>query len=287
MIKITKAGWIYIALTIFLGVAAINTGNNLLYLIVSAMLSFMGVSGYFGRKNMVNIDISVHYPAEVFQNVPFNIKLKVENSKKYLPSFLLKVNVAGEEEIVPYVKPGGSYEISIPTVAKERGYFYIDKAVVSSPFPFNFFIRYRQFQEKEKFLVYPKPEKCKVKPLSSNNRQKREREVGSCKNYEGEFFSVKDYSPGDPIKYIHWKSTAKTGDLKSKEFIKPSYTTEIIEFERIPIPNIEKRIRCATYIVLTLSKNKVPFKFKIRGNTFNGLREKEKILKELALYGKD
>lgn len=47
---VPKAGFFYILLTIFLGVAAVNTANNLIYLVVSALLGFMGISGFFRRQ---------------------------------------------------------------------------------------------------------------------------------------------------------------------------------------------------------------------------------------------
>ena len=49
-------------LTLLLGFAAVNTGNNLLYLLVSALLGFMAVSGILGRLNLAVItSYSIHY----------------------------------------------------------------------------------------------------------------------------------------------------------------------------------------------------------------------------------
>ncbi len=87
MIKITKAGWIYIGLTIFLGVAAVNTGNNLVYLIVSAMLSFMGISGFFGRKNIDKLQIEPEFPEEIYAGVETPVRIVIKNQKRFLPSF--------------------------------------------------------------------------------------------------------------------------------------------------------------------------------------------------------
>jgi hypothetical protein len=44
-LRLSKAGASYIALTLLTGFAAVNTGNNLLFLVVSALLAFMAVSG--------------------------------------------------------------------------------------------------------------------------------------------------------------------------------------------------------------------------------------------------
>jgi len=49
VIKINKAGYIYILLTILVGFSAVNTANNLVYIIASALLSYMLVSGISGE----------------------------------------------------------------------------------------------------------------------------------------------------------------------------------------------------------------------------------------------
>jgi disulfide bond formation protein DsbB len=60
-VKITSSGLIYILITIVLSVAAINTGNNLLYIISSLLLALMAISGLYpirsGRIEFLGKDI--------------------------------------------------------------------------------------------------------------------------------------------------------------------------------------------------------------------------------------
>src|ERR1700757_2156364 len=44
--EVTRAGIIYVIGTLLIGIAALNTGNNLLYIVVAAMLAAIAVSGY-------------------------------------------------------------------------------------------------------------------------------------------------------------------------------------------------------------------------------------------------
>jgi hypothetical protein len=66
VIRIKKAGWIYIALCIFMGVGAVNTANNLVYIIVALMLAFMAVSGIFGAADIKHMEVSFGFPDEIF-----------------------------------------------------------------------------------------------------------------------------------------------------------------------------------------------------------------------------
>jgi uncharacterized protein (DUF58 family) len=285
MIKITKAGWIYIGITIFLGIAGVNTGNNLIYLIDAALLSFMGISGFFGKKNLSRIDLSVEFSDVIYARTPFTVKIKLKNNKKYFPSFLLKARIKDQTVIIPFVEPLKVYENHVLLTAEERGFFSLDEVSLCSPFPFNFFIRCIKIPIDTKVIVYPKPEKCHLKLYSKEGKIK-EKEEGSYISQSGEIHAVKDYSPGVPIKYIHWKASAKTGDLKIKEFSKSYFKSRIIDFDEIDIPDIEKKISCLTYVVLLFYKKRISFKFKFKGKVFDGITEKEKILKTLALYGK-
>ncbi len=286
MIKITKAGWIYITITILLGVAAVNTGNNLVYLIDAALLSFMGISGFFGKKNLSGIEPQIEVPFEIYATVPFSIKVKIKNNKKILPSFLLKVSIEEKSLIFPYVENNETQEKYLQLKLPERGYFQIKEISICSPFPFNFFIRCKNFPIDIKAIVYPKPEKCSTKFVGEKGK-KKEKEEGNKISTTGEIHSIKEYTKGIPLKYIHWKASAKTGELKVKEFSKSYFKSQIVDFDALEIPNLEKKISCLTYIVLSLHKKNIPFKFKLKSKVFDGFKEKEKILRELALYGKE
>ncbi|CAD7771508.1 MAG: hypothetical protein KIIPBIDF_00264 [Candidatus Methanoperedenaceae archaeon GB50] len=61
-VKITKPGIFFVALTIMLGVAAVNTGNNLIYLIAALMLSLMALSGLSSFLNLVGLDFKIEVP---------------------------------------------------------------------------------------------------------------------------------------------------------------------------------------------------------------------------------
>ena len=62
----TRAGWIFFALTFGVGFAALNTGNNLLYLVLSLMLAFLVLSGVFSESTLRGIRVRRRLPREFF-----------------------------------------------------------------------------------------------------------------------------------------------------------------------------------------------------------------------------
>jgi len=295
VIRITKAGWFYIFLTIFLGVSGINTGNNLIYLIVAAFLSFMAVSGIFGKRNLSRIDLRIEFPEEIYAETSAPVKVIMRNNRRFLPVFLMRVHVSGSDVLFPFVdvKSEGVKYLSLPF--RERGRSEIRNMYLSSVFPFHFFIRFRTIPGVFDAMVFPRAKKC-GSPGSFEKERKSRGELTTDKTgYEADIVSLRDYIEGDPLKYIHWKASAKTGQLKTKELSSLAHQPVVIDFEALPLKDLEEKISCVTYILLRLLKRNIPVGLKIDGTIykpFSGTyKERTKALKfamltKLALYPK-
>jgi uncharacterized protein (DUF58 family) len=88
---VTRAGMIYILITVVIGIAAINTGNNLLYVIVAALLSAILVSGIASALVLRNLTLDVHLPEHVFAGRPMLARVLLKNASRWLPSFSVRV----------------------------------------------------------------------------------------------------------------------------------------------------------------------------------------------------
>lgn len=286
MIKITKAGWLYILITILLGIAAVNTGNNLLFLIVSALLSFMGISGYFGKRNISKIDIWVEFPEEVFAKKEFYLTVKAINKKAFMPMFLIKVLINDKSVLIPYAEKEGEGKLKISV--DQRGIFSIKEAKVCSVFPFNFFERCFTVKVDTKKVVFPEPKECNLFQISDYKfkvKQKSEGQIIEKQGYEGDFLGLRDYNFGTPVKYIDWKASTKSENLKEKVLSAIQSTPTIIEFEKINM-DLESKISCITYLAVNHKKFENTF-VKVENTTYNlqDKSDRHKLLTKLALYG--
>jgi uncharacterized protein (DUF58 family) len=88
---VTRAGLIYILITVVIGIAAINTGNNLLYVVVAALLSAILVSGIASALVLRSLTLDVHLPEHVFAARPMLARLVLRNNSTWLPSFSVRV----------------------------------------------------------------------------------------------------------------------------------------------------------------------------------------------------
>jgi uncharacterized protein (DUF58 family) len=88
---VTRAGLIYILISVVIGIAAINTGNNLLYVVVAALLSAILVSGIASALVLRSLELDVHLPEHVFAERPMLARFLVRNTSSWLPSFSVRV----------------------------------------------------------------------------------------------------------------------------------------------------------------------------------------------------
>ncbi|HYA23662.1 MAG TPA: DUF58 domain-containing protein [Terriglobales bacterium] len=85
--EVTRVGIIYVVIVLLIGVAALNTGNNLLYIIVAAMLAAILASGVASAVVLHDLELDVHLPEHVFAGRATVGHIVVRNPRRWLPSF--------------------------------------------------------------------------------------------------------------------------------------------------------------------------------------------------------
>ncbi len=88
--EVTRVGITYVLGVIVLGIAAVNTGNNLLYIVVAAMLSAIVVSGIASAAVLRGLRLDLRVPEYVFAGTPVKARLTVRNPRRWA-SFSISV----------------------------------------------------------------------------------------------------------------------------------------------------------------------------------------------------
>lgn len=89
--EVTRVGIIYIVIVLLIAVAALNTGNNLLYTIVAAMLAAILVSGVASAIVLRDLDLEIHLPEHVFAKRATVGHIVLRNRRRWVPSFSVNV----------------------------------------------------------------------------------------------------------------------------------------------------------------------------------------------------
>jgi uncharacterized protein (DUF58 family) len=248
----------------------------------------MLASGILGRRNIYGIDIALEFPEEIFAGTEAPVRVIFHNRRKYMPAFLVRVTVNGEEAFFPYVAAGNSENEHVQLQFARRGAAQVEGVYISSVFPFNFFTRYRKIPSTYNLTIFPKPEKCELSCVDNRDSRKRGEKPSNVAGYDSDILSIRNYTSGDPIKYISWKSTAKTGHLKTRELSSQETEHVIIEFDKLDKRDLERTISCVTYVILKLVRANTPVGMRIGAEDYRpctSSAHKVRLLKKLALYG--
>jgi uncharacterized protein (DUF58 family) len=96
--EVAKAGVVYVLVTLVIGIAALNTGNNLLYIVVAAMLAALLVSGIVSALVLRGLQLEVRLPEHVFAGTTVAAQIGLRNTRRFLPSFSISVVPARQQE---------------------------------------------------------------------------------------------------------------------------------------------------------------------------------------------
>lgn len=279
-VKVNKAGLFFVGITIFLGVAAVNTANNLLYLVVSSMLAFMLLSGFLSLYNLKGIEVLLLPPQEVYAGSSSLFTAIVKN-KKRMPSFLIRLTIDKEQCLFPLVHK--EHACTIPARFEKRGFYKSINLKISSSFPVGLFERYYETETEIDLIVFPQPVEAKRHELMKLGVEKGTHVAHGRKGFD-EFYGIREYA-GDPIKLIHWKVSAKTGTIYVRELKEESSTPVIINLEELE-GSLEERISKACYLIIKLTQEGRPVGLRLKDKIIEpstGEAHKRQLLSELAL----
>uniref|UniRef100_A0A832A258 DUF58 domain-containing protein n=1 Tax=Desulfacinum infernum TaxID=35837 RepID=A0A832A258_9BACT len=291
MIRITRAGWIYVVLTVAVGFAAVNTANNLIYVITSVLLGFMLISGIAGKFNLEAVQVQLALPDEIYAESPAPMVVRVRNRRRFLPVFLISVHVGPNAAFFTYLDRKSEATQTIPIHFARRGLSPPMPVWVASLFPFGFFVRTRLVDPLPSVLVFPKltPSPYPAAPLDRTSKG----EDRSLERHTGEdhdLRSIREYQAGDPLKKIHWKSSARTGRWLTKEFSMPARDTVVVDLDQMRGQDVEKALSCAAFVINAAARRGAAVGLLVGNRRYEpqaSLAHKRKLLTVLALYGED
>jgi uncharacterized protein (DUF58 family) len=217
----TRDGRILFALALGIGFGAINTGNNLLYLLLGWLCSFIVASGVFSEVTMRRLTVRRRAPPRLFAGQPFLMEIAVENAKPTLASFSIEIEdlVGGRplDKKCYFLKipAGKTQRTSYRHTFARRGRYTLDGFRIATKFPFGFFRKSRDVDAPTEVLVFPAlVSVVRPVPRTESAGDARAARVGR----RGEFHGLREWRQGDDRKDVHWKSTARSGRLLVREY---------------------------------------------------------------------
>jgi uncharacterized protein (DUF58 family) len=225
-----------------------------LVMVVAINLAWL-ITIYFG----VRLVLTRESVLKVIEDDFLNIEAKVRN-KTILPAF----NVVLQDELtcadprertkimlIEYLAPRSSVSLRYRCFCPLRGRYNNGPFTVYFFDPFGIFFLKRTFYTYSELYVYPRYFTIKRFPnLVKGFLPWFGIETTRVSGDEDEFFGIREYKEGDPIKRIHWISTARKMRLIVKQYQRQSFFKATIIFSLEKDKNYgEGKERVAEYII--------------------------------------
>jgi uncharacterized protein (DUF58 family) len=235
--RLPREGWLYLAGIVLVALAAINTGNNLLFLILACLIGSILMSGILSSITLAGVELNLHLPEHIFAGQTVRGTVELTNEKQTLPSFSLKVEGAKKKNAsaavllstpvyFPYIPRGETVSQSVPLRFAQRGLYRQEAFRIVTRFPFGFLQKARRLDITSEALVYPSveatPEFLDVLPGIQGAIESLAKGRGQ------DLYALRDYLPTDSARYVHWKASARLGSLMVREFAREDDTRVLL-----------------------------------------------------------
>jgi uncharacterized protein (DUF58 family) len=217
--RLRLAGQIFVIVALIVLLAAWNSGTNLFYLVFAAVTSFIVLSLFASMYAFRGIKVMREAPYASHRGAPFSVSVRIENRRAVLPL----VSVRLEHADAPDTPLG--YIVSIPArrgavlrftqTFERRGVHRLPDLQLVTTFPFGLIETRRSFHDEVEVVVYPRVLAARTAMV---DRVRGAGEIPKLVQGEGdEFHSLREYVPGDDLRYIAWRVSARTDTLMVKE----------------------------------------------------------------------
>jgi len=290
----TREGIRFLIASLLIAVAAFNTGNNLIFLILALMLSLLLLSIIILYLNLKGLSLAVFAAQPVFVKTRAIFRVSISNRKKHLPSYSIRAAIpvsTGRQGAAPYIPPASNSSIEMENTFTKRGLYKYGDFTLESNFPFSLFKKGIRAHIDGEVIVYPEIKEIDelIPELITTDYT-----ALTIRPAPGdEFLTIRDFRYGDGMRRIQWKTSAKMGKLMVKDTgtDEPRLLTIILDnikplnkesFEKavsFAASAADRFIRLGFFVRLVTCKRLIPFG--------SGLEHLYKILDVLAVIDEE
>lgn len=246
---------LFAGVTVLLGIGAINSQNNLLFFAFGIALSSLIASGFVSGSALMRVRLRRSSIGEAYVGSPMRIVYEVEHLGKGIPAFALQIEelrrgpvgeraaarptwpdaMAQPRAFLPFVARKRTAHAEAVVVPAQRGRWSLGPMRLTTSFPFG--------AVKKSVSFYPQPDRegwreVIVRPALVEMpdtlrrrvaRRSLELEHATRRSGAGEeFFGIREYSPGDSVRRVAWRASARTGAMMVREHAAPDSTRLIV-----------------------------------------------------------
>ncbi|MBT8040524.1 MAG: DUF58 domain-containing protein [Xanthomonadales bacterium] len=272
--------WFGLLLALML-VGGLNFNNNMTLGLGFLLASIALLTTLLAYRNLVNITVHGVMAKPVFcgETATFRILLHSDEGRHRFAVSVL--NDEGRD--CDDLPPQSTVRLELTQQTWQRGWMEMDPFRAETRYPLGMFRAWSVLIPRARCLVYPQPA-AQAPALPKTGRG----EYGAARPGEGEHFhGLREYQPGDPIRQIAWKASARHTKLYSRQMESPREEACELNWYLMGSGNTEEKLSILTAWILRAERLQIPYSLEMPGAALPadlGEEHRDACLEILALF---
>ena len=264
-VVVPREGIGFLAIMLTLAVGALMGHRNMPLLVFGMMAGPFILNGWVVYGMLKGVTVERSAPRRSMAGEFMSVEFEVRNDKRIMASHMLEVRdrITGkslqnrrrdDEGVVTFVRvPAKERRIGRYSVRfSERGRYELGPVRVSSRFPMGIGERGHLFTSVSELIVHPKlgqllPVWSRQQKELSESRHNAQARTGF---FDDDFLRIREYRTGDNPRSIHWRSTARRGELMIREHQQNRQADSLVVLD---LPELKDWDPAATEMAISLA----------------------------------
>ncbi|MGH7270792.1 MAG: DUF58 domain-containing protein [Polyangiaceae bacterium] len=220
-LKFTREGKFFVGITLGVGFAAINTANNLLYLLLGMLLALIVVSGIMSELSLRDLTVLRRLPLRAQVGRAHLVEIEVYNHKRRVPSYAIEVEdlrasqPADKRCFFLKISPQSAQIAAYRRTPTRRGRDVHVGFRIATRFPFGLFEKSREVEAGGELIIYPAVDPVRLAVVGGGRSAGSD--VALAPGRGEEFVGVKLMRHGEDPRDVHWRKSAAVGQMVMRE----------------------------------------------------------------------
>ena len=218
VVRFTRIGTFFIIFTVVMGFAAINTGNNSLYIGFAFMLGCLLLSGVASKGGLKHLRVDFESVDEAWAGQPARGRLRVANRSPIwnVRDVLVVSDELGAPILLPLIPRRSDMVLEVSFLFERRGLVQLQRLDLYTRYPFGFFFKKRRVRIDGEVVVYPRlldegAQRDRFRTVEGEQHPANRPGMGT------EVHSFREFVRGDSVRHVYWKKSASLGRWITKQ----------------------------------------------------------------------
>jgi len=162
----------------------------------------------------------LHYRIEVENTGGRTLRFIIVEERGLVP----ELRPVGPSAVISELVPGQSCSVILKLRGARRGVYLLTHLQVSTALPTGLIKRGRRMHVQSEVVVEPLPPESHLPPFPIDRQDQSVSHAGTST----ELIGLRDWRSGDQLRDVHWRATARRGELIAKEYADSNSTKRLV-----------------------------------------------------------